>query len=726
MRRLHLLILLIICALIMCLLSSCGDEGDGDVVSSPTKEPELSIEPSGHRAEPWACKVAAVSDVDCPEGALTGSDEGKDLFSRTQLRLPCQQNGAVINAVSPDDCTARVFWAQLRPDVSSTFTGIQMVSSGGPRVDYFSPPGGNAGSIVTIVGEGYATSEAGNLLKFNEAKASALDVIGTSRLVTTVPINATSGPITLETPSGTAISTSTFMTDVTSPGNFISKKINLRYSQVGVAVNPMVKRIYYAVNRQDPSWSGLMMVDAASQEILSITPVSTSTNIKLQGVAVSPNGRRVYVACDQSGVCVFDAINNTLITIIPVVSGQDVTQNPQGIALSPDGQLLYVANNRDGGAVSIVNTNTYQPVASITLNAGYIPQGVTVNPDGLEAYFAFSAASGQNGQVSIYDVSGKGIVESIEVGEGPIGIAVTPDGNTLYVSNELESTVDVIDTRSHAIIWTIPVSAGPTGLAISPDGENVYVACRYSNHVNIISVKSRQVSSSLSVSPEPLHVTFTPDGEQAYVTHASIGLSEVIGGSLALSIAKTGSGSGIVRSYPGTIECGTSCQDNFDNGTIVTLAATPDNGSSFEGWDGAPDCLDGVLFMDTNKDCVAVFNSVSQETDDGSRLYVKCFIATAAYGSYLDPHVQILRDFRDDVLLKYRVGQILVDYYYEYSPPIASKISEHEALKAATRIALTPLVLSIKYPVESIMVGFIVVVFVGRRIVRTRSKPLCD
>jgi hypothetical protein len=128
--------------------------------------------------------------------------------------------------------------------------------------------------------------------------------------------------------------------------------------------------------------------------------------------------------------------------------------------------------------------------------------------------------------------------------------------------------------------------------------------------------------------------------------------------------------------------------------------------------------------MDTNKYCVAVFNSVSQETDDGSHLYVKCFIATAAYGSYLDPHVQILRDFRDDVLLKYRVGQILVDYYYEYSPPIASKISEHEGLKAATRIALTPLVLSIKYPVGSIMVGFIVIVFVGRRILRKRSKPL--
>ncbi len=49
-----------------------------------------------------------------------------------------------------------------------------------------------------------------------------------------------------------------------------------------------------------------------------------------------------------------------------------------------------------------------------------------------------------------------------------------------------------------------------------------------------------------------------------------------------------------------------------------------------------------------------------------------CFIATAAYGSYLDPHVQILRNFRDEYLLNNRPGRVFVRLYNHYSPPAGS------------------------------------------------------
>ncbi len=75
-----------------------------------------------------------------------------------------------------------------------------------------------------------------------------------------------------------------------------------------------------------------------------------------------------------------------------------------------------------------------------------------------------------------------------------------------------------------------------------------------------------------------------------------------------------------------------------------------------------------------------------------------CFIATAAYGSYLDPHVQILRNFRDQYLLKNRPGRVFVRLYNHYSPPAASFIKDHEILRTATRILLTPVVYAVKYP----------------------------
>jgi hypothetical protein len=74
-------------------------------------------------------------------------------------------------------------------------------------------------------------------------------------------------------------------------------------------------------------------------------------------------------------------------------------------------------------------------------------------------------------------------------------------------------------------------------------------------------------------------------------------------------------------------------------------------------------------------------------SDDGG----KCFIATAAYGSYLHPHVQVFRTLRDSYLLSSKPGRAFVAAYYRYSPPMADFISRHDILKTAVRIALLPL-----------------------------------
>jgi serine protease len=69
-----------------------------------------------------------------------------------------------------------------------------------------------------------------------------------------------------------------------------------------------------------------------------------------------------------------------------------------------------------------------------------------------------------------------------------------------------------------------------------------------------------------------------------------------------------------------------------------------------------------------------------------------CFIATAAFGSPLERHVQILRDFRDRILLTSSAGKAFVDFYYKTSPAIADKIAQSEGLRLMMRWSLMPVI----------------------------------
>jgi len=78
-----------------------------------------------------------------------------------------------------------------------------------------------------------------------------------------------------------------------------------------------------------------------------------------------------------------------------------------------------------------------------------------------------------------------------------------------------------------------------------------------------------------------------------------------------LSVSLDGTGSGFVNSTPAGIDCGTSCTANFDYGTVVTLTAEANIGSTFEGWGGA--CAgagDCAVTMTETKAVTAIFKLI--------------------------------------------------------------------------------------------------------------------
>ena len=103
-----------------------------------------------------------------------------------------------------------------------------------------------------------------------------------------------------------------------------------------------------------------------------------------------------------------------------------------------------------------------------------------------------------------------------------------------------------------------------------------------------------------------------PSGNSQY----SIFSSEAFNETHALSVSKKGNGNGKVTSTPIGIDCGADCSEDYEQGKVITLEASPNAGSRFISWDGC-NTVNGstcTVTMDGKKDVVATFNQLPAKT----------------------------------------------------------------------------------------------------------------
>jgi len=101
-------------------------------------------------------------------------------------------------------------------------------------------------------------------------------------------------------------------------------------------------------------------------------------------------------------------------------------------------------------------------------------------------------------------------------------------------------------------------------------------------------------------------------------------------------------------------------------------------------------------YLQSTTEATATDVPVSGGEGSGDDNWWECFVATAAYGSSLHPHITVFREVRDRYLRESSVGRMFLKAYYRYSPPVARFIADHSALRIAVRIGLVPL-LGISY-----------------------------
>jgi len=176
--------------------------------------------------------------------------------------------------------------------------------------------------------------------------------------------------------------------------------------------------------------------------------------------------------------------------------------------------FAYVTNE-GSNTLSIIDTVTYKVIA--TVNVGLGPAGIAVSPDGKQVY----VANCKSNSLSAIDASTNTVVATINVGDYPLGVAVNPAGTKVYVTNVESNNIYVIDTANNTVSAIIAVGKYPLGVAVTPDGTKVYVTNVVSNNLSVIDTSLNRVIYVVEGLSCPVGVALNADGTKAYVANSN-------------------------------------------------------------------------------------------------------------------------------------------------------------------------------------------------------------
>jgi YVTN family beta-propeller protein len=106
---------------------------------------------------------------------------------------------------------------------------------------------------------------------------------------------------------------------------------------------------------------------------------------------------------------------------------------------------------------------------------------------------------------------------TVPTGEGPSGLAFTPDGRFLYVALNRDNAVGVLRTSDLQEVARVPVGRNPRDIAMRPDGAFAYVGIAYEDFVAVIQTSNNTVVDSIAVGRSPRELVCTEDGSKLYV-----------------------------------------------------------------------------------------------------------------------------------------------------------------------------------------------------------------
>lgn len=227
------------------------------------------------------------------------------------------------------------------------------------------------------------------------------------------------------------------------------------------------------------------------------------------GVAVSRNGLIYVPRLDAEMISVLDAS-------LTVIDSIDVGSTPTGVVFSKDGTRAYVTN-QGGPTLGVINVAAGEQVDEVPVSASpFVP---AVSPSGNTVYVTSGGAN-----VYLVNRSSGTVTDSIEVGAVTNGIAFHPKQDKVYFSSP-GGTISEYGLNGDSLRTFTPGGA-PQGVAVSPDGTELYVA----NENGWLEIFQLSNGSSVKVTLDSggFGLALTPDGEFVYVSEPGVGKVQIV------------------------------------------------------------------------------------------------------------------------------------------------------------------------------------------------------
>jgi YVTN family beta-propeller protein len=228
--------------------------------------------------------------------------------------------------------------------------------------------------------------------------------------------------------------------------------------------------------------------------IILLSACAKETEAPKQWIATAPAGAE-YTKVDRQGTTIIP--NGRLLT--PTGKQITVAPHPFGLTISPDGKTIISSNSGTGPfSISIIkNFMDQNPLVRQIPDSSNeededeedeeeslqgVFMGLAISPDGNKVY----VAGGQQNKIYVFDlntykklseISGNKSFDGTDYSDGYIGdMVLNNDGSRLYVVDQIGFRMMIIDTKTNQVIQNVKTGRYPYGITLSPDEKTVYVA----------------------------------------------------------------------------------------------------------------------------------------------------------------------------------------------------------------------------------------------------------